>query len=448
MRIGVVGAGPVGLVAAACFAEAGNHVTGMDIDAARVAALQRGAVPFFEPGLSDMVPRNLAQGRLRFTTDLADLAEHARVIFLCMGTPNDGSGRPDVRAFDQVATGLGPLLRDYTIVVTRSTVPVGTTERLRDLIRARTDCDFDVAANPEFLKEGNAVNDFMKPSRIILGVENARVADLLRELYAPFSRAERPVIVTNLRSAEMIKYVSNAFLATKISFINEMARLAERLEVDIETVRKGVGIDERIGFPFLFPGVGYGGSCLPKDVKALIRIAEDVGLNLSLQQAVDDINDTQCAYFVDKLRGHFGGALDGKTFAVWGISFKPRTDDLREAPSMTVLNALLDAGAHIAAHDPRALDNARRVFGNRLRYEDDPYAALRGADALIILTEWTEFRSPDFPLMRSLLRTPIIFDGRNLYAVTTMQRERFTYYSIGRPPVIPVATDAPAAATR
>ncbi len=444
MRVGVVGAGPVGLVAAACFAEAGNHVTCMDIDAGRVAGLARGIVPFFEPGLSDMVPRNLEQHRLRFTTDLTELAEQARIIFLCMGTPNDGTGRPDLRAFDEVARGLGALVREDTIIVTRSTVPVGTTERLRDLIRAQTGRDCAVAVNPEFLKEGNAVNDFMKPSRIILGVEDPRVADLLKELYAPFTRAERPVIVTDIRSAEMIKYVSNAFLATKISFINEMARLAERLEVDIETVRKGVGIDDRIGFPFLFPGVGYGGSCLPKDVKAIIRIAEEVGLDLALQQAVDDINESQRTYFLDKIRGHFGGVLEGKTFAVWGLSFKPRTDDLREAPSLTVLNALLDAGAHIAAHDPRALDNARRLFGDRIRYEDDPYEALRDADALLILTEWTEFRSPDFEMVRSRLRQPVIFDGRNLYDLTTMRRERFTYYSIGRPPVVPVLTGAAA----
>jgi UDPglucose 6-dehydrogenase len=436
MKLCVIGTGYVGLVAGTCFAESGNDVICVDIDQRKIADLNSGKVPIYEPGLEELIRRNTADGRLRFTSDLALAVKEGMVCFIAVGTPADMDGSADVRMVLQAAKDIACVMPGYRVVVMKSTVPVGTADRVRDTISAHTEHPFDVVSNPEFLKEGAAVEDFMKPDRVVIGGNSERALSLLKELYAPFVRTENPILVMDNRSAEMTKYAANAFLATRISFINEIANLCERVGADVAEVRRGIGFDRRIGHSFLFPGVGYGGSCFPKDVRAVIRMAEETGGNFSLLQTVEVINERQKRLLVDKVCAHFGSDLSGRKFAMWGLAFKPRTDDMREAPSLVIVESLVGAGAEIAVHDPEALSRARELFGDRVSYHRVNYDALVGADALLIVTEWNEFRRPDFSRMHQLMKAPIIFDGRNLYEPAVMKQEGFIYYPIGRTPVI------------
>lgn len=436
MKLCVVGTGYVGLVAGTCFAESGNDVICVDIDQKKVADLQNGKVPIYEPGLEELIRRNTENGRLRFTSDLAAAVKESLVCFIAVGTPSDIDGSADVRMVVQATEDVARAMPGYRVVVLKSTVPVGTADRVREAMYAYTTHPFDIVSNPEFLKEGAAVDDFMKPDRVVIGGNNDRALSLVKELYAPFVRTENPILVMDNRSAEMTKYAANAFLATRISFINQVANLCEKVDADVADVRRGIGFDRRIGHYFLFPGVGYGGSCFPKDVRAIIRIAEEIGADCSLLQSVEAVNEKQKHLLVEKVFGCFGKDLHGYKFAVWGLAFKPRTDDMREAPSLVVIEALLTAGAEIAAHDPEALSQAQKIFGERISYHRANYDTLTDADALLILTEWNEFRRPDFSRMRALMKTPIIFDGRNLYEPAEMRQEGFTYYPIGRPAVV------------
>jgi UDPglucose 6-dehydrogenase len=437
MKIAMIGAGYVGLVTGTCLAETGNDVTCIDINASKIESLKQGKIPIYEPGLAELVERNAESGRLTFTTDLAGAVRKAELVFLAVGTPPAHDGSADLSgiwaAVDQVAPHLSP----HAIVVTKSTVPVGTNSRIARRLREQTGRECDVASNPEFLKEGAAIDDFMKPDRVVVGVRRPEVATVLRELYAPFLRTERPFLVMSPESAEMCKYVANALLATKISFINEIANLCERMEADINEVRRGIGHDSRIGFAFLFPGVGYGGSCFPKDVRALQSMARDHGIAPRILEAVDQVNLHQKAVMLQRIKHHFEHNVTGKTIAIWGLSFKPRTDDIREAPALTLIDRLLSDGARLQVHDPEALDNVRAEFGDRLTYAEQQYAALNGADCLAIMTEWKEFLRPDLARMRKAMRSPVIFDGRNLYEPAQMADAGFTYYSIGRATVAP-----------
>lgn len=432
MRISVVGTGYVGLVTGTCFAETGNEVTCIDVDAAKIARLQQGEIPIYEPGLAELVRRNATLGRLHFTTDLAGGVRGARVIFLAVGTPSSTDGSADLRNLWAVVDALAPHLEPDTVVVTKSTVPVGTNARIYQRLREQTGRNCHVVSNPEFLKEGAALDDFMRPDRVVVGVRRPEVAELLRELYAPFMRSEQPLLVMSPESAELTKYVANALLATKISFINEAANLCERLGADINDVRRGIGHDSRIGFAFLYPGVGYGGSCFPKDVRALQVMAREQGLVPHVLQAVETVNELQKTVLFDKLWRHFEGRLAGRTLALWGLAFKPRTDDVREAPALALIDRLLDQGARLQVHDPEALANVRREYGERLTYAERPYDALDEADALVIMTEWKQFLHPDFAVMRERLRWPVIFDGRNIYDPATVEAAGFAYHSIGR----------------
>lgn len=436
MKLCVIGTGYVGLVAGTCFAESGNDVMCVDIDERKIADLRSGKVPIYEPGLEELIRRNCENGRLCFTTELAGAIKDGMVCFIAVGTPSDFDGAADVRMVLQVATDVARALPGYRVVVLKSTVPVGTADQVRETMAAHTTHPFDVVSNPEFLKEGAAVEDFMKPDRVVIGGNSERALSLLKELYAPFVRTENPILVMDNRSAEMTKYAANAFLATRISFINEIANLCEKAGADVAEVRRGIGFDRRIGHYFLFPGVGYGGSCFPKDVRAVIRIAEEGGVDFSLLKAVEAVNERQKHLLVEKVRARFGADLRGRKFAIWGLAFKPRTDDMREAPSLVIVEALLAAGAEVAVHDPEALSRARELFGERISYHRVNYDALAGADALLIVTEWNEFRRPDFSRMRALMKTPVIFDGRNLYEPTVMRQEEFSYYPIGRPSVV------------
>jgi UDPglucose 6-dehydrogenase len=431
MKIAVIGTGYVGLVTATCLAESGNDVTGIDKDAAKIARLDDGELPIYEPGLLELVQRNAREGRLLFTTDLAAGVAAAQIVFIAVGTPQGADGSADLSSVWAVGDAIASAMQGHKLVVVKSTVPVGTNRKLAERLSARTRQPFDVASNPEFLKEGAAVDDFMKPDRVVIGVRRSEVADVLRDLYAPFLRTEHPFLVMSPESAEMTKYVANAMLATKISFINEMANLCERMGADINDVRRGIGHDARIGFQFLFPGAGYGGSCFPKDVRALISMASALDVPLHVMEAVDRVNDAQKRVLVTKVRRHYSG-LREKTLAVWGLAFKPRTDDVREAPALAFLDALLADGAKLRVHDPEALGNVKALYGDRLTYCDRPYGALEGADGLVIVTEWQEFRNPDFEVMRRLLREAVIFDGRNLYEPKTVANHGFTYYPIGR----------------
>jgi UDPglucose 6-dehydrogenase len=435
MKLCVVGTGYVGLVAGTCFAESGNDVICVDIDQRKIAELRSGKVPIYEPGLEELIRRNTADGRLRFTTDLTTAVKEGMVCFIAVGTPADTDGSADVRMVLQAATDVARAMPGYRVVVLKSTVPVGTADRAREAMAAVTTHPFDVVSNPEFLKEGAAVEDFMKPDRVVIGGNSERALSLLKELYAPFVRTENPILVMDNRSAEMTKYAANAFLATRISFINEVANLCETVGADVAEVRRGIGFDRRIGHYFLFPGVGYGGSCFPKDVRAVICTAAEGGADFSLLKAVEAVNERQKRLLVGKVHARFGADLRGRKFAVWGLAFKPRTDDMREAPSVVTVEALLAAGAEVAVHDPEALARAQESFGERVSYHRVNYDALAGADALLIVTEWNEFRRPDFGRMRALMRTPVIFDGRNLYEPAVMRQEGFTYYPIGRTPV-------------
>jgi UDPglucose 6-dehydrogenase len=435
MQLAVVGTGYVGLVTGTCFADSGSDVWCVDIDEAKIEGLRRGEVPIYEPGLSEMVSRNLAAGRLRFTTDLAEAAEHAEIIFLAVGTPSADDGSVDLSALDQVVDEIAPHLSPKTIVITKSTVPVGTAARIFDRLRELTGCDPHVVSNPEFLKEGAAIEDFMKPDRVVVGARDEEVFETLRTLYAPFLRTEHPFLTMSPESAEMTKYVANSMLATKISFINEVANLCERMDADINDVRRGIGHDSRIGFAFMFPGVGYGGSCFPKDIRAMAAMARQHGVESRLIEAVHEVNERQKPILVGNIERHFAGELQDRTIALWGLSFKPRTDDIREAPSLVLIDRLLERGAKLQVHDPEAMDNVRAIYGDRLTYMQQPLEALTAADALVIMTEWAEFRHPNFEAMRRLMNDPVIFDGRNLYEPAQMQQAGFTYHSIGRAPV-------------
>ena len=438
MNIAIIGTGYVGLVTGTCLADSGNRVTCVDIDAEKIEGLRRGHIPIFEPGLRELVLRNAEAGRLDFTTDLAAAAKNARFIFLAVGTPQDVDGSADLHALMTVIENVAPHLADDAIIVIKSTVPVGTNVKVRARLTELTGRDVSVTNNPEFLKEGAAIGDFVKPDRVVIGVRTAEEEAVLRDLYRPFLRTENPLLAMSPESAELTKYIANAMLATKISFINTMANLTEKMGGDINDVRRGIGHDRRIGFQFLHPGVGYGGSCFPKDVRALRAMFHSVGIAPDLLDAVDAVNEAQKKRLFEMMSAHYGGAepLQGKTFAVWGLSFKPRTDDIREAPAPTLIDALLAAGARLHVHDPEAQDNVRLAYGERLQYAETPMDALVGADALAINTEWSEFRHPDFAEVRRRLAAPVVFDGRNLYEPQQMRTLGFTYYSIGRPAIV------------
>jgi UDPglucose 6-dehydrogenase len=431
VKIAVIGTGYVGLVTATCFAESGNEVVGIDKDARKIETLEAGRLPIYEPGLLELVERNRREGRLAFATDLTPAAG-AQLLFIAVGTPQAPDGAADLTNLWNVADSLAEHLREGQIVVIKSTVPVGTNKKLAGRLAARCGRHAEVASNPEFLKEGAALDDFQRPDRVVVGVRRPETAEVLRELYAPFLRTERPFLVMSPESAEMTKYVANAMLATKISFINEMANLCEQVRADINDVRRGIGHDERIGFPFLFPGAGFGGSCFPKDIRSLIHLSKTVGRPLQLLEAVDRVNEAQKQVLARKLRAHYGAGLKEKTIAVWGLAFKPRTDDIREAPALTLLDDLLAQGVALRVHDPEALANVRALYGDKLVYCDRPYGALEGADGLAIVTEWQHFRNPDFVVMRGLMRERVIFDGRNLYEPRTLAAHGFHYYAIGR----------------
>ncbi len=475
MEICIIGTGYVGLVTGACFAEMGNEVIGVDIDADKIEQLRRGQVPIFEPGLAEMLQRNIRQGRLAFSTNLKKAVQKSGLIFIAVGTPPGKDGAGDVGAVLSAARQVARALDSEKIVVLKSTVPVGTTQRVKEEMEALTGWPIQVASNPEFLKEGAALDDFMRPDRVVIGTNDAGAAEILRELYAPFTRTGAPILVMDPRSAEMTKYAANAMLATRISFINEIANLCERLGADVNWVRQGVGLDQRIGRSFLFPGVGYGGSCFPKDLDALVALGRQSGYQLELIPAVRSVNERQKQVLIDKILKFYssessasqpppsrrGGAksklpapglevnnqdlhqmpapveegkpLRGKTFAVWGLAFKPQTDDIREAPSLPMIERLLQLGARVRAYDPEAVPQARRVFGDRISYAESHYKALRGADALILVTEWHLFRNPDFEKVKSLLRQPVIFDGRNQYNPRELKQLGFRYFGIGRP---------------
>lgn len=435
MKITVVGTGYVGLVAGTCLADSGNDVVCVDVDAQKIAGLQAGRVPIYEPGLAELVGTNMREGRLSFSTGLHEAASGSEAVFIAVGTPADGDvGRADLHHVLEVARHVGQSIASYTVVVNKSTVPVGTADRIRSVIASVTRVPFDVVSNPEFLKEGSAIEDFMKPDRVVVGSQSARARQMMDELYAPFVRTGNPVIHMDTRSAELTKYAANAMLATRISFINDIAALCERVGADVDAVRKGMGADRRIGHPFLFPGVGFGGSCFPKDVRALLAIARDAGIEFDLLRAVERTNERQKRALLQRAIAHFGGGLEGKTFAVWGLAFKPKTDDMREAPSITLVEGLLGKGAQVRCHDPVARLVAERHFGARVRYAETPYDALEGADALFLLTEWNEFRHPDFQRMKDLMRTPLIFDGRNMFEPARMRERGFSYICIGRRP--------------
>jgi UDPglucose 6-dehydrogenase len=432
VKIAVIGTGYVGLVTGTCLAESGNDVVCVDKVAAKIEALKRGEIPIYEPGLAELVHRNARDGRLRFTTSLPEGIAEAELVFIAVGTPQGADGGADLGGIWAVGREVAESISGPKVVVVKSTVPVGTNAELARRMAAITDVPFDVASNPEFLKEGAAIDDFNKPDRVVVGVRRPAVGEKLRELYAPFLRTDHPFLVMTPESAEMTKYVANCLLATKISFINEMANLCEAYGADINEVRRGIGHDQRIGFSFLFPGVGYGGSCFPKDVRAAIHMARSRGLPARMMESVDAVNEAQKDVLARKILAHFGGDARGKTVAVWGLAFKPRTDDVREAPALVLIDALLAAGAAVRVHDPEALANVRALYGDRLSYCDRPYGCLEQADALAIVTEWNEFRNPDFEVMARLLRQPVIFDGRNLYDPARMAAVGFTYHGIGR----------------
>ncbi len=439
MKVTVFGSGYVGLVTGACLAEVGNEVVCMDVDSRKIDMLNQGEIPIYEPGLEEMVTRNAKAGRLSFTTDVAQAVSHGLFQFIAVGTPPDEDGSADLQYVLAVAESIANNMQEYRVVVDKSTVPVGTADKVRGRINQTLESlgkqvEFDVVSNPEFLKEGAALDDFMKPDRIIIGTDNPRTTELLRALYAPFNRNHDRLVAMDIRSAELTKYAANAILATKISFMNELSNLAERLGADIEEVRRGIGADTRIGYSFIYPGCGYGGSCFPKDVKALERTAREVGYNAELLSAVEAVNYRQKQVLFDKIQRHYKGDVKGKTFALWGLSFKPNTDDMREASSRVLMEALWAAGAKVRAYDPEAMEECQRIYGERddLVYCEDQDVTLQGADALIVVTEWQVFRSPDFDHLKQSLSAPVIFDGRNIYDPVRLKAAGFSYYAIGR----------------
>ncbi len=439
MKIAVVGTGYVGLVVGACLAENGNAVICVDKDASKIATLNGGQMPIYEPGLEEMVRRNRHEERLVFTTDLPAAVRASEIVFIAVGTPQGEDGSADLQHVLGVARDVGRAMTRYTVVVDKSTVPVGTAQKVRGVIAAETSQPFSVVSNPEFLKQGAAVDDFMKPDRVVIGADDERAAAMMKELYAPFTRTGAPIIEMTAKSAELCKYAANALLATRISFMNEVANMCEQVGADVDQVRRAIGADRRIGPSFLFPGIGYGGSCFPKDIKALIKSARDHGYDFQILEAVESVNEQQKARLVEKMEEHFGRegqdgreALKGKTIALWGLAFKPRTDDMREAPAVAIIDRLLAAGARVRAYDPQAAATAKRLFDGRIVLTDKSYDALADADALAIVTEWNEFREPDFERMRGVMRSPVVFDGRNIYSPEQMRALGFTYFSIGR----------------
>ena len=433
MHVAVIGSGYVGLVAGACLAETGNDVTCVDVDAEKIARLQRNEIPIYEPGLEPMVKRNQDEGRLTFTTDLGSAVRSSRVVFIAVGTPPGEDGSADLKHVLAVAHAVGRNMNDPKIVVTKSTVPVGTAEKVRAAIRAETDIPFSVCSNPEFLKEGAAIEDFMKPDRVVIGVDNDEAKEVMGELYAPFTRqGGNRILFMDIASAEVTKYAANAMLATRISFMNQMALFCELVGADVNHVRLGIGSDQRIGRAFLYPGPGYGGSCFPKDVKALIRTSEDLGLSLDVLKAVEQVNECQKQVVLQKTLRYLGQDLTGKSIGIWGLAFKAETDDMRESPAIPVIEGLLAAGARVQTHDPKATDSARLIFGDRLMYAADPYSAAHGVDALLVMTEWLVYRNPDFDRVRNLVRRPLLIDGRNLYDPDRMASLGFDYHGIGR----------------
>jgi len=439
MNIAVVGTGYVGLVSGTCLSETGNNVICVDIDAKKVAKLQSGEIPIYEPGLEVIFQRNIKEGRLHFTTNLEEAIKDVTLIFLALPTPPGGDGSADLSFVLGVAEQLGKLMKDYKVIINKSTVPVGTAERTKDAIAKNATVEFDVVSNPEFLREGVAVDDFMKPDRVVVGTTSVRARKLMEELYRPFVRQGNPIIFMDERSSEMTKYAANSYLAARISFMNELANLCEKTGADVETVRMGMGSDARIGKRFLFPGIGYGGSCFPKDVQALAKTAEENNYDFKILKAVMNVNEIQKHVLVEKIFNHYGKDLSGKKIALWGLAFKPNTDDIREAPALYIIEDLLNAGAEIVAYDPEGMPNIKQYFStlpeekkSRLHFSDNYYVAAEGADFLAILTEWTEFRTPDFAKVKALLKEPVIFDGRNLYDLDVMKNEGFYYNSIGR----------------
>ena len=435
MRLAVVGVGYVGLVAGACFASTGNHVVCVDIDEKKIACLNRGEIPIYEPGLENMVKAGRAKGRLTFTTDLTPAVQNCKVIFIAVGTPPGEDGSADLQHVLAVAEGIGKAMNEFKVVVDKSTVPVGTARLVQKTIKKFTTHEVSVVSNPEFLKEGAAISDFLKPDRVVIGTDDPRARDLMEHLYQPFIRTGHPIIHTDVTSAELTKYAANAFLAMKISFMNELSALCEKVGADIDAIRLGISEDQRIGRHFLFAGAGFGGSCFPKDVKAIIKTAKDYNIPLRLIQAAEDANNAQKKILFQKIATHYQGKLPGKTIAVWGLSFKPGTDDMREAPSIILIEELLAAGAKVQAYDPVAKDNAIEIFKDRITYCNSEMEAIKGANALAIITEWADFRTPDFDLLSENLKDKVIFDGRNLYDPAYIAKYNLTYYSIGKPVV-------------
>ncbi len=432
MKIAVVGTGYVGLVTGTCFAETGNHVTCIDVDENKINQLLSGKITIYEPGLEQIFERNIRQHRLDFTTSLEEGIEGADVIFLALPTPSGEDGSADLKYILGVADQLGGLLQKYAVIVDKSTVPVGTSERVSNNISANSRVDFDVVSNPEFLREGVAIEDFMKPERVVIGTTSDRAKKVMEELYSPLVRQGNPILFMDERSAELTKYAANSFLATKISFMNEIANLCEKMGADVDEVRRGMGTDSRIGNRFLFAGIGYGGSCFPKDVQALVKSSDEVDYNFKILNSVMDVNQDQKSKLLPKLDSYFNGNLNGKTIALWGLAFKPNTDDIREAPAIDNITWLLNKGAIVQAFDPEAMENMKKIFGDKITFANDEYTALDNADALLIATEWPVFRTPEFERMGSLLNNKVIFDGRNLYALETMEKYGFSYFSIGR----------------
>lgn len=432
MNIAVVGTGYVGLVTGTCLAETGNHVICVDINEEKVSKMQNGVIPIYEPHLDVLFERNIKQGRLKFTTNLAEAIEHAKIIFLALPTPPGEDGSADLSYILGVANDLGKLMKDYKVIVDKSTVPVGTADKVAAAVSANFKQEFAVVSNPEFLREGYAVDDFMKPDRVVIGTRNDKARKLMEELYKPFVRQGNPIIFMDEKSAELTKYAANAFLATKISFMNEIANMCELVGADVDAVRIGVGSDDRIGKRFLFPGIGYGGSCFPKDVQALAKSASEVNYDFKILSSVMDVNTIQKTVLVKKIMTHYNGDIKGKQFALWGLAFKPDTDDIREAPALYIIDDLLKAGASVTAYDPEAMNNVKKTIGNKITYAENEYDALKNADALIIATEWSEFRTPEFDQVSTSLKHKIIFDGRNLYELNQMKELGYTYVSIGR----------------
>jgi UDPglucose 6-dehydrogenase len=432
MKLSVIGTGYVGLVVGTCFAESGNDVICVDIDEQKLKTLRKGESPIYEPGLTEFLKKNINEKRLTFTSDLESAVKKTEVIFLALPTPQAEDGSADLQHVLEVSKKIGRFMNGYKVIVGKSTVPVGTGDRVHEIIAKESKHPFDVVSNPEFLKEGAAVNDFMKPDRIVIGTNSAKAQAIMQDLYAPFVRTGNPLIVMDIHSSELTKYASNSFLATKVSFMNEIANLCERLGADVDLVRKGMGTDARIGSQFLFAGVGYGGSCFPKDVSALLNTARTNEYDMQILEAVEAVNRRQKLVIVNKIKKHFGPKLKGKTIAIWGLAFKPNTDDMREAPVLNIVDALVREGVTIRAFDPAAMDEAKRRFGKTVKLCDSNYDALKGADALVLLTEWNEFRRPDFDRIRSLLREAVVFDGRNIYDPRVMREKGFVYYGIGR----------------